>query len=104
MVLPYAAEGDYTVKTCERNSREWLFIWNPRSSIVILWSIQSVDDMALAIIRVKPFKWYRLSWCTKRVLTFKPVDKTLVFLTVQMKVAEQFLQLCYYAVQSGSDF
>ena len=40
----------------------------------------------------------------KVVLTFKPVDKTLVFLTVQMKVAEQFLQLCYYAVQSGSDF
>ena len=25
----------------------------------------------------------------KVVLTFKPVDKTLVFLTVQMKVAEQ---------------
>lgn len=40
----------------------------------------------------------------KVVLTLKPVDKTLVFLTVQMKVAEQFLQLCYYAVQSGSDF
>ena len=24
-------------------------------------TIQSVDDMALATIRVKPFKWYRLS-------------------------------------------
>lgn len=50
------------------------------------------------------FQMVPLIMMYKVVLTFRPVDKTLVFLTVQMKVAEQFLQLCYYAVKSGSDF